>query len=51
MSKKYFFVLNYMDSEQKIVLKKQMRVLYDNEIVSGEIWLKPYETAVYEILE
>lgn len=50
-NKKYFFVLNYMDSEQKIVLKKQMRSLYDNENVSGEIILRAYETAVYEVLE
>lgn len=50
-NKKYFFVLNYMDSEQKIVLKKQMRSLYDNVIVNGEICLKPYETIVYEVLE
>ena len=50
-NKKYFFVLNYMDSEQKIALKKQMRSLYDNVIVNGEIFLKPYETIVYEVLE
>ena len=50
-NKKYFFVLNYMDSEQKIALKKQMRSLYDNVIVNGEIYLKPYETIVYEVLE
>lgn len=50
-NKKYFFVLNYMDLEQKIVLKKQMRSLYDNVIVNGEICLKPYETIVYEVLE
>ena len=50
-NKKYFFVLNYMDSEQKIALKKQMRSLYDNVIVNGEICLKPYETVVYEVLE
>ena len=50
-NKKYFFALNYMDSEQKIVLKKQMRSLYDDLIVSGEIYLKPYETMVYEVLE
>ena len=50
-NKKYFFVLNYMDLEQKIVLKKQMRSLYDNVIVNGEIFLKPYETIVYEVLE
>lgn len=50
-NKKYFFVLNYMDSEQKIVLKKQMRSLYDNVIVNGEICLKPYEAIVYEVLE
>ena len=50
-NKKYFFVLNYMGSEQKIVLKKQMRSLYDNVTVNGEICLKPYETIVYEVLE
>ena len=50
-NKKYFFVLNYIDLEQKIVLKKQMRSLYDNVIVNGEIFLKPYETIVYEVLE
>jgi len=50
-NKKYFFVLNYMDSEQKIVLKKQMRSLYDNVIANGEICMKPYETIVYEVLE
>ena len=50
-NKKYFFVLNYMDLEQKIVLKKQMRSLYDNVTVNGEICLKPYETIVYEVLE
>lgn len=50
-NKKYFFVLNYMGSEQKIVLKKQMRSLYDNVIANGEICMKPYETIVYEVLE
>lgn len=50
-NRKYFFVLNYMDCEQKIILKKQMRSLYDNETVSGEVSLKPYETGVYEVWE
>ena len=50
-NKKCFFVLNYMGSEQKIVLKKQMRSLYDNVIANGEICMKPYETIVYEVLE
>ena len=42
-NKKYFFVQNYMDSEQKIVLKKQMRSLYDNVIVNGGMSLIPRE--------
>ena len=37
-NKKYFFVLNYMGSEQKIVLKKQMRSLYDNVIANGDVY-------------
>lgn len=49
-NKKYFFILNYMDSEQKIVLKQKMRSLYENQIISGEISIKPYKTAVYEVL-
>ena len=39
-----------MGSEQKIVLKKPMRSLYDNVIANGEICMKPYETIVYEVL-
>lgn len=49
-NKKYFFVLNYTNSTQEILLKTRMEMLYDNKIVCGKICIDAYGTAVYEVL-
>lgn len=47
--KEYVFILNFQKTEQKIYLKKNMQLLYDGKMYSGEITMKPYETGVYQI--
>lgn len=42
----FIFVLNYSEKSQIINCKKSLGNLYTDEIVSGEITLKPYETIV-----
>ncbi len=49
--RKFYFVLNYTDEDQKIDLKKNMKALFDGNEVHGLIELKAYETAVYEVTE
>lgn len=47
--REFLFVLNYQDTKQKIVLRKQGRLLYTGESVHGAQELEPFGTAVYEI--
>ena len=48
--KKYIFVLNFQPMPQKILFKTELRFLYDNTRVTGEIELGAFETGVYEVL-
>ena len=45
--KRWFVVLNYEATPQRIVLKKEMTDVDTNLAVTGETCLKPYETKVY----
>ena len=47
---RYLFVLNYMQTAQKINLKEEMLLLYDGTRHKGEVTLQPFETAVYKVL-
>lgn len=48
--KVYMFALNFLSVPQEIVLKKTMRSLLDERVVSGKVVLQPYQAGVYEIL-
>jgi len=45
---RYIFVLNYINSNTEIELKKVMTDLYEDMEVSGKVVLKPFETKVYK---
>lgn len=47
--KEFLFVLNFQAEEMSYVLKKQAKMLYTEEMVSGECTLPAYGTAVYEL--
>lgn len=49
--RQYFFILNFSDSVQEIVLKDAMADLDSSECVRGSVMLKPYETKVYRNLK
>jgi beta-galactosidase GanA len=48
--KRYYFVLNFMETERTITLHRPMKLLYTGEEHNKERKLKPFETAVYEVL-
>ncbi len=48
--RQFLFVLNFQPEEVFYKIKKQARMLYTGEIVSGECVLPAYGTAVYEII-
>lgn len=41
--------INYLGNEAEIELKTPMTDMYEKEVVSGTIILKPYETKVYAV--
>lgn len=47
-AKRFLFVLNFQAEEVRFLLRKEMRLLYTGDIVSGEQSLPAYGTAVYE---
>lgn len=49
VGKEYLFVLNYQNTQQTIILKKKVELLYNGQSVIGEQVLEPYGTAVYQI--
>ena len=48
--RQFMFVLNFQAQKVFYRLKRQARMLYSGEILSGECVLPAYGTAVYEIL-
>lgn len=48
--KRFLFVLNFQAEEMSFLLRKEMKVLYTGDTVSGEQSLPAYGTAVYEVL-
>ena len=47
--RRFVFVLNFQQYEQKITLKKASTLLYTGERAEGDVILPPFGTAVYEV--
>lgn len=47
--REFIFVLNYQSEEVSYILKKQSKMMYSGEMISGKCTLPAYGTAVYEV--